>query len=76
MKDYYFELAYHPSKANMVADVLSRRSYVASLIASREWRLMADVGEVVYKILRQQGAALVASLSIMPKVYTQVVAAQ
>ena len=52
LKNYDFELAYHLGKANVVADVLSRRSYMASLIASREWRLMADVVEVVYKIPR------------------------
>ena len=34
MKDYDFELAYHPGKTNVVADALSRRSYVASLLAS------------------------------------------
>ena len=34
MKDYDFELAYHLGKANMVVDALSRRSYVASLLAS------------------------------------------
>ena len=39
----------------MVADALSRRSYVASMIASREWRLMANIAEVVYRISRQQG---------------------
>ena len=52
MKDYDFELAYHPGKANMVADVLSRRSYVASLLTSREWRLMADMADAVYKVPR------------------------
>ena len=36
LKDYDFELAYHLGKANVVADALSRRSYMASLIASRE----------------------------------------
>ena len=34
MKDYDFELAYHPGKANVVADALSRRSHVASLLVS------------------------------------------
>ena len=52
LKDYDFELAYHLGKANVVADALSWRSYVASLIASREWRLMADIVETVYKILK------------------------
>ena len=53
LKDYDFELAYHPGKANIVADTLSRRSYMASLIASREWKLMADIAEAVYRISRQ-----------------------
>ena len=34
LKDYDFKLAYHLGKANMVVDALSRRSYVASLLAS------------------------------------------
>ena len=76
MKDYDFELAYHPGKANMVADALSRRSHVANLLASREWRLMTDMTDAVYRVLRQQGAAFVASLSVMPRVYTRVVIAQ
>ena len=76
MKDYDFDLAYHLGKANVVADALSRRSHVASLLASQEWRLMADMEDVVYRILRQQGAAFVASLSVMPRVYNRVVAVQ
>ena len=52
MKDYDFELAYHPGKANVVADALSRRSHVASLLASQEWRLMADMADVVYRVPR------------------------
>ena len=76
MKDYDFELAYHPGKANVVADALSRRSYMASLIASRELKLMADIAEAVYRIPRQQGVALVASLSVMPRVYHSVIATQ
>ena len=76
MKDYDFELAYHSGKANMVADALSRRSYVANLLASQEWRLMANMADAVYKVLRQQGSTFVASLSVMLRVYTRVVAAQ
>ena len=76
MKGYDFELAYHPGKANMVADALSRRSYVANLLASWEWRLMIDMADAVYRVPRQQGSAFVASLSVMPRVYTRVVATQ
>ena len=49
MKDYDFELTYHPGKANVVADALSRKSYVASLLVSQEWRMMVDA---VYRVLR------------------------
>ena len=52
MKDYDFELAYHPGKANVVADALSRRSYVAILLTSREWRLMANMADAVYRVPR------------------------
>ena len=76
MKDYDFELAYHPGKANVVADALSRRSHMASLLASREWRLMTNMADAVYRVPRQQGAAFVASLSVMPKVYHSVIVAQ
>ena len=76
MKDYDFELAYHPGKANVVTDVLSRRSHVASLLASREWRLKADMADAVYIVPRQQETTFVASLSVMLRVYTRVVTAQ
>ena len=72
MKDYDFELTYHLSKANVVADALSRRSHVANLLASREWRLMADMADAVYRVPRQHGSTFVASLSVMSRVYTRV----
>ena len=40
-----FTLHYHPGKANVVADVLSRKSRGAlASIASREWRMLETVG--------------------------------
>ena len=46
LKDYDFTLHYHPSKANMVDDALSRKSRgeLAS-IASREWQMLETVGQ-------------------------------
>ena len=43
-EDYDFTLHYHPCKANVVADALSRKSRgVLSTIASREWQMLKTV---------------------------------
>ena len=76
VKDYDFELSYHPSKANVVTDALSRRSYATSLCAVREWRLMDAVTDVVIRVPRDAERAAVASLSMMPKLYRQIIVAQ
>ena len=69
VKDYDFELSYHPGKANMVVDALSRRSYAASLCAISEWRLMDAITDVVIRVPKDAERAAVASLSVMPKLY-------
>ena len=48
MKDYDFDLAYHQGKVNMVVDALSRRSYLASMFAAQEWKLMEDSADIVF----------------------------
>ena len=75
MKDYDFELSYHPGKANIVVDALSRHSYTASLCAVREWRLLEDVTDVVIRVPRDTERAAVASLSVLPKLYCQIIEA-
>ena len=46
LEDYTFTLHYHPGKANVVADALSRKSRgVLASIASREWRMLEIVGQ-------------------------------
>ena len=45
LEDYDFTLHYHPSKANVVADALSRKSRgVLASAASREWQMIETVG--------------------------------
>ena len=45
LEDYNFTLHYHPSKANVTADALSRKSKGAlASIASREWQMLETVG--------------------------------
>ena len=40
LKDYDFKLSYHPGKANVVADALSRKSLHASALMIREMDLL------------------------------------
>ena len=41
LEDYDFTLHYHPGKANVVVDALSRKSWgVLASVASREWKML------------------------------------
>ena len=45
LEDYDFTLHYHPGKANVVADALSRKSQgVLASVASQEWKMLETVG--------------------------------
>ena len=45
LEDYDFTFHYHPSKANVVVDALSRKSQgVLASIASPEWQMFETVG--------------------------------
>ena len=46
LEEYDFNLHYHPGKANVVVDALSRKSRgVLASITSREWRMLKTVGQ-------------------------------
>ena len=46
LEDYDYTLYYHPGKANMVVDALSRKSRGAlASIASREWQMLKTMGQ-------------------------------
>ena len=78
LEDYDFTLHYHPSKANDVADALSRKSRGAlASIASREWWMLETVGQCGLQYNEQaQGTfgSLVATPSLLSRVieYSQV----
>ena len=42
LKDYDCIIDYHPGKANVVADALSRKAMAALLIQRSEWRIVSD----------------------------------
>ena len=72
LEDYDFTLYYHPSKENVVADALSRKSRRAlASIASREWRMLETMGQFGLQYRKQaQGTLgiLVAAPSLLSKV--------
>ena len=46
LEDYDFTLHYHPGKANVVVDVLNRKSQgTLASIASREWQMLETMGQ-------------------------------
>ena len=72
LEDYDFTLHYHPDKANVVADALSRKSRGAlASVASREWRMLETVGHFGLQYSEQtQGTfgSLVATPSLLSRV--------
>ena len=72
LEDYDFTLHYHPGKANVVADVLNRKSQgVFASIASREWRILETVGQFRLQYDEQaQGTlgSMIATSSLLSRV--------
>ena len=72
LEDYDFTLHFHPGKANVVADALSRKSRGAlARIASREWQMLETVGKFGLQYNEQaQGTlgSLVATPSLLSRV--------
>ena len=62
-KDYYCIIDYHPEKANMVADALSRKEMAALLIQCSEWRIVSD-------------GAILAQLKVQPVLNQMIIDAQ
>ena len=76
LKDYDFTLHYHPGKANVVADALSRKSRGAlASIASREWRMLEIVGQFGLQHSEQAQGTL-GSLVATPSLLSRVIESQ
>ena len=76
LEDYDFTLHYHPSKANVVADALSRKSRGAlANIASREWRMLETMGKFGLQY-HEQAQGTVGSLVATPSLLNRVIESQ
>ena len=72
LEDYDFTLQYHPGKANVVADALSRKSRgILDSVASRKWLMLEIMGQFGLQYTEQtQGVLgiLVATPSVLSRV--------
>ena len=76
LEDYDFTLHYHPSKENVMADALSRKSQGAlASIVSREWRMLETVGQFGLQY-REQTQGTLGSLVATPSLLSIVIESQ
>ena len=76
LEDYDFTLHYHPGKANVVANVLSRKSREAlTSIASQEWRMLETVGQFRLQY-SEQALGTLGSLVATPSPLRKVIKSQ
>ncbi|GFZ18567.1 hypothetical protein Acr_27g0003060 [Actinidia rufa] len=77
MEDYDFELHYHPEKANVVADALSRKSFsTLASISIGEWQMLQDIGEYDLLLNEMDELATLFALSAEPSIISWVIEEQ
>jgi len=75
LKDYDFEMSYHPGKANVVADALSRKK-LKSLFLKRQWGLIEDAVDYLPFVSHKTQRLFMAQLSLRSAVVDRVVEIQ
>lgn len=77
MEQYKFDLQYHPQKANMVADALSRKTQCSmSCLIRDDWDAMRTLTEFGLEIVEGEDRAMMFTIEARPDIVVQVVEAQ
>jgi len=72
LKDYDCEILYHPRKANVVADALSRQgAYVAAMMV-HEWTLLRQMGELSISEPEERLTVYCSYLRVQPELMDQI----
>ena len=77
IKDYDLEILYHPEKANVAADALSRKKqvYVAAMFISRK-EIVEDLRRLDVEVVFGDVVARIASLRLQPTLQSRIREAQ
>ncbi|XP_058099868.1 uncharacterized protein LOC131244249 [Magnolia sinica] len=78
LKDFKFDVSYHPSKANLVADALSCKralEFAAPLIV-REWDMVEFVWDFDMKLIVEEPYEVIAHILAQPMINSKIVEAQ
>ena len=75
VKDYDIEILYHPGKANVVADALSRKTAHTSALITRQKYLQDEIQRAGIEVLVKGITAQLPQLSVQPTLKRHIIEA-
>ncbi|XP_058102049.1 uncharacterized protein LOC131246156 [Magnolia sinica] len=78
LKDFKFKVSYHPGKANLVADTLSRKRTLkfAAPLMVREWNMVKFVRDFDMKLTVEEPYEVIAHIQVQPMIFSKIIEAQ